>query len=284
MDGAFSSELQGMDILFNNSVKEKQVFEQKSEPKNKDIRLKIAKIIVLVLCILLVIEAIFYTLIIPCLAPVKVQFSGLNTLTSAELLQKLEDTKASTWIAFDSSRAVESLSSISGIETVAVDKVFPDKVVITIKERVPVAKTIVSINNRSSTVQIDENGVLFTNTASVSTDSNIPLISGLPVDGMQIGMRFPSKYRPLMGQLAEIEKLPQNYFAGISEIQVLQKEYGNYELVLFPIQSHVKVLADRSLDEDAIKRMMVILDVVNSIEVDVNEVDLRYGSVSYKTR
>jgi cell division protein FtsQ len=167
---------------------------------------------------------------------------------------------------------------------VSVDKVFPDKVLINVKERTAVAKTIVSINGRSMSVQIDENGVLFSNTTSVASDSNIPLISGLPIENMQTGMRFPAKYKPLMAQIAEIQKLPQKYFVAISEIQVVPKEYGNYELVLYPIHTHVKVLTDRSLNEDALKYMMVVLDVVNSFEPDVREIDLRYGSVSYRSR
>ena len=38
------------------------------------------------------------------------------------------------------------------------------------------------------------------------------------------------------------------------------------------------------MNEDALQYMMVVLDVVNSIEPDVSEIDLRYGSVSYRTR
>ncbi len=252
--------------------------------QKKDSRITIVKIIVLILCILLVIEGIFYMLIIPCLAPVKVQFSGLKNLPSSVLLDKLSKTGDVTWIQFDSSRAVDVLSTLSAVDTVSVDKVFPDKVLINVKERTAVAKTIVSINGRSMSVQIDENGVLFSNTTSVASDSNIPLISGLPIENMQTGMRFPAKYKPLMAQIAEIQKLPQKYFVAISEIQVVPKEYGNYELVLYPIHTHVKVLTDRSLNEDALKYMMVVLDVVNSFEPDVREIDLRYGSVSYRSR
>ena len=46
----------------------------------------------------------------------------------------------------------------------------------------------------------------------------------------------------------------------------------------------MRVLTDRALNEDALQYMMVVLDVVNSIEPDVSEIDLRYGSVSYRTR
>ncbi len=288
MSGTVSvkSDFRSMDFLLKSSPSEGGAFDVAGEGKKRDPRITIAKVVVLILLALLALEAVFYTMVIPCLAPVKVEFSGLKTLDSRLLLEKLEDMGTVTWIEFDSGRAVDTLSSFSCVESVSVDKVFPDRVLINIKERQPVAKTIISINGRSATVQISENGVLFTNTASVSADSNIPLVSGLPVEGMQLGMRFPSKFRPLMAQIASIGNLPQKYFSAISEIQVLQKEYGNYELVLYPVQNqnhnHIKVLADRSLNEEALKRMLVILDVVNSIELKVSEIDLRYGSISYK--
>ena len=100
--------------------------------QKKDSRITIVKIIVLILCILLVIEGIFYSLIIPCLAPVKVQFSGLKTLSSSVLIDKLAQSGDVTWIQFDSGKAVDNLSTISAIDTVSVDKIFPDKVLINI--------------------------------------------------------------------------------------------------------------------------------------------------------
>ena len=62
------------------------------------------------------------------------------------------------------------------------------------------------------------------------------------------------------------------------------KEYGNYELMLIPEGSKIKVLTDRTLNEEALKYMMVALDVVNSIDSNVAEIDLRYGAVSYRKR
>ena len=116
-------------------------------------------------------------------------------------------------------------------------------------------------------------------------DSNaIPIISGLPVEHMSGGMRIPSKYRPLIEQISKISSMEKNYFAGISEVCVLPKDTGNYELALIPSQSKIKVLTDRALNEDALKYMMVVLDVVNKIGADVYEIDLRYGSVSCKIR
>ena len=88
----------------------------------------------------------------------------------------------------------------------------------------------------------------------------------------------------MIDQITKISELPQSYFAGISEICVHPKEFGNYELALIPSQSHIKVLTDRSLNEEALKYMMVVLDVVKQLGSDVSEIDLRYGSVSYRTK
>lgn len=251
--------------------------------KQKDVRITIMKIIVLILSVLLLLEGIIYTFVMPCLAPVKVEFSGLQNVSSQMLMDRVSRAGGPTWIQFDSSKVVAALSGISGIDTVSVDKEFPDKVVIRVKERVCVAKTIISVNGSSIPVQIDENGVLFTtSTSDVVKDSNIPLISGLPVENMQAGMRFPARYRPLMEQIAAIQRLPQKYFAAVSEIQVVSKEYGSYELVLYPVHTQVRILTDRTLDEDVLKRMVVVLDVVNSTEPDVKEIDLRYGAISFR--
>ncbi len=90
------------------------------------------------------------------------------------------------------------------------------------------------------------------------------------------------KYLSLIRQMSEISKMSQKYFAAISEICVIPKEYGNYELALIPAVSKIRVLTDRALNEDALKDMIIALDVVNLIEPDVFEIDLRYGSVSYR--
>ena len=87
----------------------------------------------------------------------------------------------------------------------------------------------------------------------------------------------------MIEQIAKIQALPQKYFAAISEICVVPKTYGNYELMLIPVNSRIRVLTGRALNEESLQYMMVVLDVVNSIEPNVTEIDLRYDSVSYRT-
>ena len=250
-----------------------------------DRKITILKVVVMILGILLAVEGILYTVVMPCLSPAKMEYSGLKTLSVQEMNSAIAPANGASWLGFDTAKAVSVLSTVSCIETVSVAKHFPDKVRIIVKEREPVAKTIITQSDRSFSMQIDKSGVLFSaGTLYKGQDYSVPLISGLPVEGVQDGMRLPAKYRPLMEQIAQIRSLPQKYFAAVSEIQVMPKSYGNYELVLYPIHTHVKVLTDRTLDEEQLKYMMVALDVVNSIDSNVGVIDLRYGSVSYRAR
>ncbi len=248
-------------------------------------KIKIIKVIFVILCLVLVGEFVYYKVIMPGFSTPKITVSGQQKFSAQEIGQMILPMCNDNWHTFDVEKANALISSDPEIESVVVEKKFPDKVFISIVEREPVALTFVTIKNDTVAMQIDKNGVIFEGKKGINVDSNkIPIISGLPIEYLAQGMRIPSKYRPLIDQITKISELPQSYFAGISEICVHPKEFGNYELALIPSQSHIKVLTDRSLNEEALKYMMVVLDVVNSMEPNVSEIDLRYGSVSYRKK
>ena len=254
--------------------------EDKSEKK-----IKVIKILFCVLCLLLIGELVVYKYVMPCFSSPKVTVSGQAAYSAEEIARMLLPMESSNWLDFDVNQAVAIISSEAGIEHVAVEKRFPDKILINLEERKPVAVTLVVENGKTSAMQIDKNGVLFPGRMNAISDTNeVPIVSGLPVEYMSKGMRIPQTFRPLIDQISKIQSLPQKYFASISEICVLPKEYGNYELALIPSQSKIKVLTDRALNEDALKYMMIVLDIVNQLDTPVSEVDLRYGSVSYRTK
>lgn len=268
------------DYFLDTEIQEKNEDEVRAEKK-----VKIIKVVFCVLCFLLIGELIGYKYIMPSFSSPKITVSGQKNYSAEEIATKLLIMNSTNWFDFDVGQAAAILSSEAGIDNVIVEKKFPDKIYISIEERVPVAVTFIDNNGCSLPMQIDKNGVLFPGKKTAMPDSNeAPIVSGLPVEYMSSGMRIPSKYRPLIEQIAKISALPQKYFASVSEICVIPKEYGNYELALIPAQSKVKVLTDRALNEDALKYMMVVLDVVKQIDTNVSEVDLRYGSVSYTSR
>ncbi len=281
-------------ILFDSDSEEVQIssFKRKdgsvglnAEKKPEDKTVKAIKIIMAVLVVFGILEFGFYKFIRPCMGYPKVAVDGNLNYSSAEIVEMLQPMNVKSWLNFNAESAASIISSASGIDSVSVRKVFPDKIYIDVVERQPVAMTFINQNGRSLAVQIDKSGVLFPEHSLDSVDiSTVPIVSGLPIEHLTEGMRIPQKYRTLIEQISSIRKMGKKYFAAISEICVIPKEYGNYELMLIPEGSKIKVLTDRTLNEEALKYMMVALDVVNSIDSNVSEIDLRYGAVSYRKR
>ncbi len=281
VSGDYMGEKDNLEEFFSDDLTETS----KNEDSLADKKIKAVKIIFGILCFLLFSELLVYKYILPSFAVPKVSVTGLQSYTAEDFAEKLMPFSEANWFNFDVDQAAAVISNDAGIDSVTIRKKFPDKIYINVEERIPVAMVFLMDNGLSSALEVDKNGVLFPQKHSELTESSfLPIVSGLPIEYMAQGMRIPAKYRPLIEQISKIKQMPQQYFASISEICVIPKNSGNYELALIPAQSKVKVLTDRALNEDALKYMMIVLDVLNQLGSDVSEVDLRYGSVSYKTR
>ena len=273
--------MSNMSVTKTDSVSGQSTVSAVYPPRSK-YKISAIKIIFCLLLMVLAIELAVYKIVLPGIGRPEIAFSGAQAHTAAELSTCIAPLTGVNWFLFDARQAERLIAASPSIAYAEVKKQFPNRIVITVTEREPVAMTFLKSGGRSVPVEIDKNGVLFAQ--RVTRADGVPIISGLPIEHLSEGMRIPAKYRMLIEQIAGIRALPQQYFAAISEICVLPKEYGNYELVLIPAHSRIRVLTDRALNEDALQYMMVVLDVVNSIEPNVSEIDLRYGSVSYRTR
>lgn len=261
--------------------------ETSADERKRDKLIIVVKVFIFVLLLCGVLEILFYKFVIPSLGSPIVSVKGQGEYSASEIVDTLRPMNARTWFGFDVKAATSIIASVPGIDSVSVRKVFPNKIYVELKEREGVAMTFIERDERSVAVQIDRNGVIFPEYFGSNSNfdaSSLPIISGLPVEHLGEGMRIPLKYRTLIEQIANIRAMPKNYFAAISEICVVPKDSGSFELVLIPVNAKIRVLADRALNEDALKYMMVVLDVVKSTEPDVSEIDLRYGSVSYRKR
>lgn len=259
------------------------VVEKMPEKKSDEKFFKYIKIFFGVMLSLFVVEIFLYKFVRPSVSDPRIVFKGLNHYSEKQLLDIIAPVYHGTYFSFDTVQAASRLSAVSGIESVSIEKHYPDRISINIVERESVAMTFVTEGSRTIPIQIDKNAVLFEVSDAEAIDfKSIPIISGIPVEHLSGGMRIPSKYRVLIEQIANIRSIGQDYFAAVSEICVIPKKTGNYELMIIPVDSKARVLTDRSLNEEALQRMMVVLEVVKSIAPDVEEIDLRYGSISYR--
>jgi len=248
--------------------------------KNKEKQRSVLKITFFILLSVCLLEGAIYFIIMPWTSAVEVSFSGLQTLKAEELGRGLSLHCGSRWLGFNTATAAAHIASYSAVESVAVEKRFPNQVFIKITERVSVALMFAQSEGKTRFVHVDKNGVLFT--VNGTPLSSIPLLTGFDAEIVSEGMRIDAGYRELLKQIAEIRESNPAYFSLISEIKVAVKEYGNYELAVYPLHVHARVLTDAELNEAALQTMLLTLDVIYDLEPNVCEVDMRRGATSYK--
>lgn len=265
----------------NSFYPQKNIANNVKQRKSNDLRTKILKILVGLLSFVLLLEAGWYMIVMPCTSSVELRFSGLTQYAPEDIIKSCGLNVSQTWINFDTGAISSRLSKSPLFESVQVEKVFPSQVIITVKERKTAAIALTEINGESVAVQVDNTGYVYRIDGSVPS-GNIPIISGLTFENLHAGIRLNSKLRPLLKQIGTILETKPAYFSAISEIRIVPKDYDEYDLILYPMHSKIRVLADKELNEESLQYMMVVLDVIDSLESDVTEVDLRYGAVSYK--
>mgnify|MGYP001284791479 FL=1 len=168
-DGYVFSEL---DSFYGADAFKRERVDQKKANKTR-----IIKILFFVLAGVIIVEALLYVLVIPCMSPVKVSVAGLQSLTNRDIQRFIQYNPKSTWFSFDSAKAASNIALNSIVENVIVEKKFPDQVLIHITERQPVAVSLATINGKTVPVQIDKKGVIFSIDKGMPSGA-IPLVTG----------------------------------------------------------------------------------------------------------
>lgn len=243
----------------------------------------VLKILIAVLAIFLVAEFIFYLLVIPATSTIRLSLQGTSRVGYDEISAITGITGREKWISFDTVSTAARLASHPLFEQVRVEKRFPDKILVTVTEREPVAVGFGTLNGRTVPVSIDRHGVVF-RVGQLPDTPNLPVLTGIEFADPQDGMRLHEQLTPLLKQLHEMESRNSVLLSSVSEIKIVPKAYGGYDLVIYPVHFPVRVKTDRALNEDALQYMMLVLDVVQDLELDVEEIDIRAGTVAYQVR
>ena len=109
-----------------------------------------------------------------------------------------------------------------------------------------------------------------------------PILSGF--ENPQLNMRLPSALVPLCENLSKIASSSPELIAAISEIRIERKAFEGFDLVLFPVHSSIKVRLDNNLSEDALRYMLLMLNVFENSSPKPEEIDFRSGMGSYRVK
>jgi cell division protein FtsQ len=161
-------------------------------------------------------------------------------------------------------------------------KRFPNRVELVLDPRRPAAMAFVDQGGRTFPALIDGDGMIFSvGREGLQGGEALPVISGLVLDGVFSGMKLPRIYSPLFLKLETLAREAPELLATISEIKINQKNYDGYDLTLYPAHRGVRVRVSQDLNEETLRYMLLMLDVLSEKSPGIEEIDFRTGTASY---
>ena len=246
---------------------------------------QLLKILILAMLLFLAGESVYHLFILPFNSTAKIQVLGNDTISEAELKKAVGLTGTEKWGKIDKDVLLHRVTSYPLVAEARVLKKYPDKVLIEITERKPVGVLLATVSGRTIPMEIDKTGTVF-KTASKKGQPELPVISGLSFQTIRAGMKVHKQLVPLFKQLDLLQKKNPVLLSEISEIKIEQKKYGGFDLILYPVQTQVKVRTDSTLNEERLRYMMLALDVIQKFDLsaEIEELDVRAGTASYRLR
>ena len=246
---------------------------------------KLLKIVILSVLLFLAGNSVYYLFIVPFNATAKIQFLGIDTILEAELKKAAGLTGTEKWGKIDKDALLHRITSYPLVAEARVVKKHPDKVLIEIIERQPVGILLATVGGRTIPMEIDKTGTVF-KAASKKTPQILPIISGLSFQNIRAGMKVHKQLVPLFKQLDLLQRKNPALMSEISEMKIEQKKYGGFDLILYPVQTPVKVRTDSTLNEERLQYMILTLDVIRDFDMSakIEELDVRAGTASYRLR
>jgi cell division protein FtsQ len=222
--------------------------------------------------------------ITPLLPLSVVEMDPVPGIDRAALLARAGIGSHSSYLMVNTRQAEKNLEQLYQVESAHVIKHYPDTVQVFIETRHPAALSLVNSAGRVFPVYIDKHGMVLQvggSDGSAAASAALPIVSGLTFERLEEGMKLPAELESFFSRLDSINESAPELFASISEIRINKKAYNGFDLILYPVNSTIKFRVEAELNEDALRYMILMLDVFRSTGVRVDEVDLRNGTASY---
>jgi cell division septal protein FtsQ len=225
----------------------------------------------------------------PALVPVKIDVKTFQGLGKPEVLNFAGIRNGATYISINAQEAETLLTRHPMVESAKVVKRFPDRLSIFLEPRQAVAAVVARVNGRLQPVYIDRYGVAFRigNGAGEAPPSWLPVVSGV-LDERQplgLGMQLNPVYLPLFSRIAVINEGDSNIWQAVSEIGIARKSNDLYDLVLYPVNSRIKLRMGSEISKENIYYALLMVDVCKQLGGGLPaEIDARSGLGVFRTK
>ena len=231
--------------------------------------------------IILAAEFIWLFGVSPCIPFTTVEIHGFDGFEGADVLRRANIMPGASYVSVNAKDAQKRLASHHLVESARVIKRFPDRLTVFLEPRRAVALSLANINGRQQPLYFDRHGVVFQIGGNVEAASNLPVLSGLVIETPVLGMQLPPAFLPLLESFLKIACDSPELLAALSEIRINRKAYDDFDLLLYPVHSPIRIRLENNLSEDTLRYMMLMLDVFESRFPKPREIDFRSGMGSY---
>jgi len=271
------------EYIFNNLNRETDIRMKGASPGKVE---KHLKKLLIIAAIVLGAEIIWLFGVSPCIPLSTIEVKGFPGFDGASVLVYAGINDKASFISVNVKEAESIIGSHHLVESVRVVKRFPDRLSIYIQPRKAVALSMAIIDGRQIPVYFDRHGVIFKigDSADQAFPANIPIISGLVFAEAKLGMQLPSALSPLLNDIAGISERAPELLEAISELRVIRKPYDGYDVMLYPAYNPVRVLLGSSINEDALRYVLVMLDVFKAQSIQPIEIDFRSVMSPYSVK
>lgn len=245
---------------------------------------KALKWIIIIALIILGGELIMILVVNPCLPFSKVEVIGMPELDRNMILEKAGITIKSSYLSVNHRTVERRLQALVEVESVKVQKRFPDSLRISLEGRKAVAMSFALVDERVCPIFFDKEGLVFmigTTGQAIAPSLSVPIISGIVSEQPFLGMRLPGTFSTLLSNLEVIHRAAPELLEAISEIQVYRNSFDGYELILYPVHSPVRIRLGAELNETMLRYVLLVVDVCASKGAKIKEIDFRTGTASY---
>ncbi|MDR1444762.1 MAG: FtsQ-type POTRA domain-containing protein [Treponema sp.] len=239
------------------------------------------KVLIIAAASVLALELIWLLVISPCMPLSRIDVTSIPGLERAEVLSRGGIGERSSYISVNGRTVEKNLETIKEVESARVTKQFPGTVKILLVPRAAVAMAFTVIDERQVPVYFDRHGIVFKTGGAPSGTRSMPVISGLPLADDK---PLSALYQPLFASLDRIRYADSELLGAISEIKINKKPFDGFDLILYPVHSPIRVRLEPVLNEETLRYVMLMIDVLSSKNQEIDEIDFRTGTASYKLK
>jgi cell division protein FtsQ len=246
------------------------------------------KVLIIAAAAILILELIWLLAVSPCMPLAKIETLPFPGMSREEIIAAAGIGERSSYISVKTAQAERALQELYQVESARVIKRFPNAVKIVLIPRSAAGMSLARLDGQLAPVYFDRTGMVFK--IGMRTDEtaqdlpHLPVISGLVFENPSLGMKLPPLFGPLLSRLEAIRDSSPELLAAISEIRINRKAFDGFDLVLYPVHNPVRVRLEPDLNEASLRYVMLMLDVFASKHSEIEEIDFRAETASYKEK